>query len=119
MSVRWFTAAMCGFAAVCADQTQPSAGSAAAAPEKQYATLCAACHGEGATGTERGPALVNNRRLRSRSEDQIRNLIRNGTPTGMPSFVLPEDQLRTIAKWVHSINASAWEVKPEGDAIAG
>ena len=65
------------------------------------------------------PALLNNRRLRSRNEDQIRNLIRNGTQTGMPPFALPDNQLRSLAKWVHAMNALAWEVKPEGDAVAG
>ena len=45
----------------------------------QFAQLCAACHGEAATGTERGPALVDNRSLRSRSEKQIHDLIQNGT----------------------------------------
>ncbi len=89
------------------------------AAEKQYAGLCAACHGEGATGGERGPALLNSRTLRDRSEEQIRNLIKNGTPGGMPSFKLPDDQLRSIAGWVHGLNASAYDMKPAGDAAAG
>ena len=89
------------------------------AAEKQYAGLCAGCHGPGATGTERGPALVNSRTLRGRSENQIRNLIRNGTQGGMPGFALPDDQLRSIARWVHSLNASAFDVKPAGDVAAG
>src|SRR4051794_5412979 len=114
MSVRWLAAVLCGSGVVYAAQTQTP--SEAPGPEKLYASLCAGCHGEGATGTERGPALVNNRRLRSRSEDQIRNLIRNGTQTGMPPFALPDNQLRSVVKLVHAMNASAWEMKPEGDA---
>ena len=96
-----------------------TAVSAQTQPEKQYAGLCAGCHGEGATGTERGPSLVNSRTLRNRSEDQIRNLIKTGTQGGMPAFALPDDQLRSIAGWVHSLNASAYDMKPAGDAAAG
>src|SRR5881397_162179 len=50
----------------------------AAAQNADYAKLCAACHGVAATGTERGPALVDNRSLRSRSEKQIHDLIQSG-----------------------------------------
>lgn len=89
------------------------------AAEALFARLCVGCHGEGATGTDRGPALVNNRSLRSRSESQIQDLIRNGTLGGMPAFPLPEDELRTLAQWVHSLNASAYGVRPSGDASAG
>ena len=92
---------------------------AAAQNPPQYAKLCAGCHGEGATGTERGPSLVNSRTLRNRSEDQIRNLIKNGTQGGMPGFALPDDQLQSISLWVQSLNASAYDMKPAGDAAAG
>ena len=63
--------------------------------------------------------MVNSRSLRSRSENQIQDLIRNGTRAGMPPFPLPEDQLRTLAAWVHSLNASAYGVRPPGDVSAG
>lgn len=95
----------------------PSADRAGA--EQQYAKLCIACHGEGAAGTERGPALINNRMLRSRSEKQIHDLIQNGTQGGMPAFPLPENQLQALARWVHSLNASAYDVKPAGNKDAG
>ncbi|HYI92661.1 MAG TPA: PQQ-binding-like beta-propeller repeat protein [Bryobacteraceae bacterium] len=85
----------------------------------QFATLCSGCHGDKATGTERGTALVENRRLRSRSVQQIAELIRTGTPNGMPPFALPKEQLDSLATWVHSLNASAYDVKPAGDAAAG
>src|SRR6266581_3730888 len=35
----------------------------------QFGLLCAACHGNGGAGGDRAPALVNNRGLRSRSEN--------------------------------------------------
>ncbi|MEO8129416.1 MAG: c-type cytochrome, partial [Bryobacteraceae bacterium] len=96
-----------------------AAASAQTAPEKEYARLCTGCHGEGATGTERGPALVNSRTLRNRSEEQIRTLIKTGTPGGMPAFALPDEQLHSLAAWVHSLNASAYDIKPAGDVHAG
>lgn len=85
----------------------------------QYATLCSGCHGSGATGTERGPALTGSRALRMRSLKQIQDVIRTGTAGGMPPFPLPEPQLAALAGWVHSLNASAFDVKPAGDASAG
>jgi PQQ-dependent dehydrogenase (methanol/ethanol family) len=87
--------------------------------ELQFTKICAGCHGEGATGTDRGPAFVNSRSLRLRSEDQIHNLIRNGTPGGMPAFALPETELRSLSRFVRSFNSSAFELKPAGERAAG
>jgi PQQ-dependent dehydrogenase (methanol/ethanol family) len=89
------------------------------AQEDQYEKLCASCHGAGAGGTERGPALVNNRTLRRLSAKQIEEIIRTGTQGGMPPFKLPPAELQSLARWVHSMNASAWDVRPAGDAAAG
>jgi PQQ-dependent dehydrogenase (methanol/ethanol family) len=86
---------------------------------QQFARLCGVCHGDRAAGTDRGPALVNSRSLRNRSEKQIHDLIRNGTPGGMPPFALPEDQLQSLAHWVRSLNTSAHDLKPPGDAARG
>ena len=86
---------------------------------KDYVALCAGCHGERANGAERGPALVDNRRLRSRTLKQIYDTIHNGTTGGMPPFALAEPRLRTLAEWVHSLNASAFDSKLAGDADAG
>lgn len=88
-------------------------------PRDTYATLCSSCHGEAATGTERGPGLADNRTLRSRSVKQIADLIRTGTQGGMPPFALPDEKLLPLATWVHSLNASAYDVKPAGDAASG
>src|SRR5579871_6581634 len=93
--------------------------SSAAAQEQQFLKLCVACHGEGAKGTDRGPALADNRGLRGRSTEQIRDVIRNGTPGGMPPFPLPAPELDALAGWVHSLNASAYDLQPAGDPAAG
>ena len=87
--------------------------------EEQFEQLCEGCHGEGGEGGDRAPALVNSRSLRSRSEQQIRDVIKNGTPGGMPPFGLADWELRSIAAWVHSRNLSAYNTRPAGDAAAG
>jgi mono/diheme cytochrome c family protein len=87
--------------------------------EQDFAKLCLGCHGEGATGTDRGPALINSRSLRNRSEKQIQQIIRSGTEGGMPTFPLPQEQLQPLARWVHSLNASASDLKLAGNVTAG
>ena len=84
-----------------------------------YAQRCSVCHGADAGGTDRGPALTGNRRLRARPVAEIASAIKNGTPGGMPAFPLPEDQLSPLADYVHSLNATAFEAKPQGDQAAG
>ena len=84
-----------------------------------YRKFCAACHGDNAIGTDRGPSLIDTRSLRSRSESAIQNLIRNGTSGGMPAFALPPADLDLLARTVRSWNASAFDAKPAGDIVAG
>jgi PQQ-dependent dehydrogenase (methanol/ethanol family) len=84
-----------------------------------YGRHCAGCHGAEGAGGDRGPALVNNRAMRGRPDTYFLNIIRTGTPGGMPPFALPENQLNSLAVWLHSLNASASEAAPSGDAAAG
>src|ERR1700722_19258909 len=91
----------------------------AAAQDPLFTEKCAVCHGAEAKGGDRGPALANNRRLGARSVEDIAAIVKNGTPGGMPAFPLPESQIRQLASFVHSLNATAFELKPEGDAAAG
>ncbi len=96
----------------------PSASRFAAA-QKQFDNLCEGCHGEGGAGGDRAPALANNPTLRGMNEMQISELISTGTAGGMPSFKLPADELRSLAQWLRSLNMSAFETKPAGNAQAG
>ena len=86
---------------------------------QMFEQSCGVCHGADAGGTDRGPALMGNRRLRMRSPADIANTIRNGTPGGMPGFALPAAQVTTLADYVRSLNANAFDTKPPGDAGAG
>ncbi len=99
-------------ASCAAAQTRPEA-------DRLFEELCLGCHGEGAKGTDRGPTLVNSRSLRSRSQKQIHDVIRNGTQGGMPPFALPEDRLQSLAAWVHARNASAYDLELPGDKTGG
>jgi len=59
-----------------------------------FARDCAVCHGHG-RGTERGPNLANNRRVRTQSRDELKAVIRNGHPgrraeIGVPGRASPE-----------------------------
>ena len=89
------------------------------ATAEEFNKLCAACHGAGGSGTDRGPALVNNRTLRSRSENEIRNVIRNGTSRGMPPFALPERELESLTRFIRSLEAPDHAATTPGDALAG
>jgi PQQ-dependent dehydrogenase (methanol/ethanol family) len=86
---------------------------------KLFEQRCAVCHGDDASGTDRGPALARSRRLRTRSTGEIHDIIQKGTPTGMPPFPLPEEQLQALAVWIRSMNATAFDAQPEGDRAAG
>src|SRR5438093_1474493 len=86
---------------------------------QQFTRLCAACHGPGGEGTDRGPAFVNNRALRNRPENEVRDLIRNGTPQGMPPFALPDSELQSLARFIRAFDPPDDESRQAGNAGAG
>lgn len=80
---------------------------------------CSVCHGDG-RGTERGPNLANNRRVRAQSLDQLKGVIRDGVPSrGMPAFPLPAPELEAVTLLVRSFSAPAADSHPPGDRDAG
>src|ERR1035441_7848277 len=86
---------------------------------KLYEQRCAVCHGDDASGSDRGPALARSRSLRSRSLNEIHDIVQKGTASGMPPFPLPEDQLQALAGFIRSMNASALDTPPSGDTAGG
>ncbi len=86
---------------------------------KFFSQRCAPCHNEDASGSDRGPALSNSRRLRTLTVGEIRDIIRKGTPGGMPPFALPEPEIQALAAMVRSMNVTAFDAQPEGDIAAG
>ena len=94
--------------------------SAQEAARKDYTQLCAACHGPNFLGTNRGPALVGNRRVRARSLEQLLGVIREGVPAeGMPAFALPDSRVEALAALVRSLNSPAIDAQVIGDPQAG
>jgi PQQ-dependent dehydrogenase (methanol/ethanol family) len=84
-----------------------------------FAKLCASCHGEDGAGA-RASALRDNRRLGSMSASEIENIIRGGTPNGMPPFAsLSPTELESVTTYVRSLNASITDVAIAGDVAAG
>lgn len=88
------------------------------AVQRTYQQKCAACHGESAAGGDRAPGLMNNRSLRNQTEGRIHDLIRDGRGA-MPAFPMPETELAPLARWIHSLNSTAWDAQPSGDVAAG
>ena len=95
-------------------------GQNASSGKKRFATLCASCHGADGTGGERGPALVGREDSRIHSAEDIRNMIRNGSPAaGMPPFRMPPGQLEDLVAYVNELRSPAAENPAPGDAGAG
>ena len=87
---------------------------------QSYAKLCSGCHGADARGSQQGPGLAGNARLRRRSAQNLRNVIVRGIPAaGMPGFTLPDATLDGLVALVVSMNSSAADVKVPGDATDG
>src|SRR5262249_47600730 len=88
--------------------------------EKLYGRQCAGCHGPDGRGSARGPGLAANRRVRTRSVQQLRDFIRKGSPgSGMPAFDVPAVELDALAALLRSFNAPAAESLPPGDPASG
>lgn len=109
-------AAVAAFGAAFAQQPAPEP---AARASSIFAQRCASCHGNDASGTDRAPSLNASRRLRTRSEQEIQAIVKNGTSAGMPAFALPESDLQALAAFLRSMNATAFDLNPPGDPAAG
>jgi alcohol dehydrogenase (cytochrome c) len=90
------------------------------AGRKAFEGLCAGCHGADGAGGEKGPDIVASRRARGRSEQQWRQVIRDGIPGGgMPGFPLPDAELQALVAYVRGLSAPAAENPPAGEVAAG
>ena len=88
--------------------------------KKVFAQNCIGCHGADAKGTDQGPALAGDPRLRGRRGNRVRNMIKNGIPdTGMPPFDLPDNELDAVTAFVRSLNSQAADSNVPGDQAAG
>ena len=71
---------------------------------RPYQTRCAGCHGEDGTGGGHGPGIVDVRRPRAASKNEVRDLILKGIPGGgMPPFQIPIEEADAIAAFVMTL----------------
>ena len=68
---------------------------------------CVACHGAGGAGGDHGPALINSERLRVMTDNEIRSIIKDGTPGGMPGSSFADDEMDRLVALIRSKNLSA------------
>jgi mono/diheme cytochrome c family protein len=95
--------------AFCLGSAMPAlAQSANATPDNEsldvpqlFATTCGWCHSDGGRAAGKGPQLMNTRR----SDDFIRNRIKNGKEGAMPAFgtVFDDAQIDQIIKYIRDL----------------
>jgi PQQ-dependent dehydrogenase (methanol/ethanol family) len=91
-----------------------------AAGKKQFASLCAGCHGVDGGGGEYGPNIVDMRRFGRRSGRDLTDVIKNGIQdSGMPAFPLPQAEIDSVVGFVNSLRAPAADHPAPGDVAAG
>ncbi len=98
----------------------PGSAQDIAAGKKQFASLCAGCHGVDGGGGEYGPDIVDTRRFGRRSGRNLADVIKNGIQdSGMPAFPLPQAEIGFLVAFVNSLRAPAADHPAPGDAAAG
>jgi PQQ-dependent dehydrogenase (methanol/ethanol family) len=90
------------------------------AGKKQFAALCAGCHGADGGGGEHGPNIVDTRRAGGPFERSVAEVIKGGIEdAGMPAFPLPQQRIDELVAFVKSLRAPAADHPTAGDAGAG
>src|ERR1035438_2567395 len=101
--IRISTLAIC--VALFGNQTSAQTADASRRP---YQVRCAGCHGEDGTGGGHGPNIVEVRRPRATSKNEVRDLILKGIPDGgMPAFQIPFEEADAIAVFVMALKTPA------------
>src|SRR5947209_4184607 len=86
----------------------------------RFEVRCAGCHGSDGMGGERAGGIGEGDRSRVETDEQVRDLIREGIPNaGMPSFSVPDTELNQLVAFVRSRVVPLRETRRDGDASAG
>ena len=113
--IRISTLAIC--VALFGNQTSAQTADASRRP---YQVRCAGCHGEDGTGGGHGPNIVDVRRPRATSKNEVRDLILKGIPDGgMPAFQIPFEEADAIAVFVMALKTPAAGAASAGEAAPG
>jgi len=108
------------FVALVGTTTRARQTSADSLARQVFQANCSGCHGAEGRGGDRAPSLVDNRTTRGRDETYFRDVIRKGTPGGMPPFAaLPAEHIQALSGWLRAANATAAEAHLAGDVVAG
>ena len=83
-----------------------------------FATRCATCHGDNATGGETAPTLNSKQFLEAASDPVIRNIVSSGIPgTAMPTWsidfggALTQQQIDAVVSYLRSLEPNAPSIK--------
>src|ERR1700693_5804666 len=85
-----------------------------------FRSNCAFCHGL-TGGGGRGPALISRQFLHGSTDDDIKNVIRNGVPgTTMPALEFEKKELDHLVVYLRTLSGAAPKTEPvAGDPIKG
>ncbi|HEV2494833.1 MAG TPA: c-type cytochrome, partial [Terriglobia bacterium] len=101
-------------------QNPPASSTNLERGQKVYAERCVGCHGADFRGTDQGPALTGDPRVRRMSIERLQSIISRGIPnTGMAAFDLPAPDVDALALLVHSLNSRAVDSNLPGNPAAG
>ena len=96
-----------------------SDGAAIGAGGELFREACGACHGTTGEGG-RAPNLRTSRNVQRSSDQELFGSIKNGVPgSEMPPFPLGDEKVWSLAAFVRSLSAPAYDQQAPGDAEAG
>ena len=85
-----------------------------------FRCYCAGCHGEKGQGGFRGPDLIRRRLIRSSSDKQMHQVVKQGIQgTQMPPHVLPDDQVWRIIAFISHTRSQSRVRTLTGDQDSG
>jgi cytochrome c oxidase cbb3-type subunit 3 len=92
-----------------------------AAAKKAFATNCSGCHGQDATGGDRGPSISAGSNAAKLTDAELKRTIRNGIAgSGMPPFAsLGNAQIASIASYLRDLQGKARGMRVPGDPQRG
>lgn len=113
-------------AAFGARQKLPVASSMAQAGDQgegktTYESVCAACHGLDAVGSERGPNLATKPEVLQKSDKELIEILKDGRPAaGMPSFAsYPPARLASLVAYLRLLQGQRGSEPLPGDPVLG
>jgi len=109
-----------------ARQKSPLAASTAQAVDQveaksTYESVCAACHGLDARGSERGPNLATKPEVLQKSDQELFEILKDGrTAAGMPSFAsYPAPRLASLVAYLRLLQGQRRPEALPGDPVPG